>query len=183
KQPSQMWISGQKPLVTILSGCLRSKSAAPSCRLSHPVLDFIMESTAAHFPWNELTFVGAADAPCTRTGACMNRTKSLVFLVVAGILQGAPSLTAQQQTFEASVPFQFSAGNRTLPAGEYRISRHGAFIHVQNQNGYAAVLLASAGDSFTDGQTRLVFDHVNDQFFLRRVVAAQSVGSIELAVT
>ena len=113
----------------------------------------------------------------------MNRTKSLVFLVVAGILQGAPSLTAQQQTFEARVPFQFSAGDRTLPAGEYRISRHGAFIHVQNQNGYAAVLLASAGDSFTDGQTRLVFDHVNDQFFLRRVVAAQSVGSIELAVT
>ena len=113
----------------------------------------------------------------------MNRTKSLVFLVVAGILQGAPSLTAQQQTFEARVPFQFSAGDRTLPAGEYRISRHGAFIHVQNQNGYAAVLLASAGDSFTDGQTRMVFDHVNDQFFLRRVVAAQSVGSIELAVT
>ena len=113
----------------------------------------------------------------------MNRTKSLVFLVVAGILQGAPSLTAQQQTFEARVPFQFSAGDRTLPAGEYRISRHGAFIHVQNQDGYAAVLLASAGDSFTDGQTRLVFDHVNDQFFLRRVVAAQSVGSIELAVT
>jgi hypothetical protein len=114
----------------------------------------------------------------------MNHIKSLVFLVVAGLLQAAPSLTAQQQTFDAKVPFQFSAGDRTLPAGEYRISRHDAFLHVKNQNGHSAVvLLASAGDSFSDGQALLVFDHVNDQYFLRRVVAAQSVGSIELAVT
>lgn len=114
----------------------------------------------------------------------MNRIKSLVFLAFAAILQGAPSLTAQQQTFEAKVPFQFSAGDKTLPAGEYRISRHDAFLHVKNQNGHAAVvLLTSAGDSFSDGPALLVFDHVNDQYFLRRVVAAQSVGSIELAVT
>lgn len=114
----------------------------------------------------------------------MNRTKSLIFFAVVTTLQTAPSLTAQQHSFDAKVPFQFSAGDRTLPAGEYRIFRHDAFLHVENQNGHVAVVsLASSADAFSDGQVRLVFDCVSDQYFLRRVVAPASIGSIELAVT
>lgn len=114
----------------------------------------------------------------------MNRTKSLVFLVVAAIVQTAPGLTAQQQDFEATVPFQFSAGNRTLPAGEYHISRRDAFLHIENRKDYtAAIILTSSGDPSADGHVHLVFDEVNDQHFLRRVVAPASLGSIELAVS
>ena len=114
----------------------------------------------------------------------MNRIKSLVFVAVAAILQTAPSLTAQQQVFDAKVPFQFSAGDTTLAAGEYRITRRNAFLNIQNsKDNSAAVILASNADSPSDGQVHLVFDYVNDLFFLRKVVAPSSFGSIELAVS
>lgn len=114
----------------------------------------------------------------------MNRIRSLVVLVVAAMVQMAPSLTAQQEEFDATVPFQFSAGNRTLPPGEYRISRRNAFLHIENRKDYAAaIILTSSGEPSGDGGVHLVFDEVNEQHFLRRVVAPASLGSIELAVS
>ena len=113
----------------------------------------------------------------------MYRIKTILALAVAAVLQVAPSLIAQQQqVFDAKVPFQFSAGDRTLPAGEYRIIRRNSFLDVENRDDYsAALILASDTDSSTDGHIHLVFDQVNNVFFLRKVVAP--VGSIELAVS
>ena len=114
----------------------------------------------------------------------MNRTRNLVFLVVAAMIQTAPALIAQQQDFDATVPFQFSAGNRTLPAGEYRISRRNAFLQIENRNDHsAAIILTSSGEPSSDSQVHLVFDEVDEQHFLRSVVAPASLGSIELAVS
>jgi hypothetical protein len=112
----------------------------------------------------------------------MNHIKSLAFFVVVGILQAAPRLSAQQQVFDAAVPFQFSAGDRTLPAGEYRLSRRTAFLDIQNRNDYgAALILTTNTDSSTDGKVHLVFDQVNDQYFLRGILGP--AGGIELAVS
>jgi hypothetical protein len=117
-----------------------------------------------------------------RTGACMNRIKRLTFLVLAAILPAAHRLSAQQQVFDATVPFQFSAGDRTFPAGEYRIVRHDAFLDIENRKDYSATLiLTSSTDSSSDGKAHLVFDHINDTFFLRKVVAR--ANSIQLAAT
>jgi hypothetical protein len=113
---------------------------------------------------------------------CMNRIKSLTILTVAAILQTAPSLSAQQQVFEAQVPFQFSAGDKTLPAGDYRITRRNDFLGIENRKDYStALILASSADPSSDGGVHLVFDQVNNVFFLRQVVAP--AGSIQLAVT
>ena len=113
----------------------------------------------------------------------MYRIKTILALAVAAVLQVAPTLIAQrQQVFDAKVPFQFSAGERTLAAGEYRIIRHNSFLDIENRQDYsAALILASDTDSSTDGHIHLVFDQVNNVFFLRKVVAP--VGSIELAVS
>jgi|HubBroStandDraft_1064217.scaffolds.fasta_scaffold40800_1 hypothetical protein len=114
----------------------------------------------------------------------MNRIRSLVLLFAVAFFQLVPSLNAQQPVFEANVPFQFSAGDRTLPAGEYRITRNDAFIHIQNREDYsAALILTTTADSSSDGQVHLVFDRVNDLFFLRKVVAPAFTGSIELGVS
>jgi hypothetical protein len=112
----------------------------------------------------------------------MNRIKSLIFLVAATILQAAPSLKAQQEVFNAKVPFQFSAGDRTLPSGEYRITRRNAFLTIENRREFSsALILTSSADSSRDSESRLIFDHVDDLYFLRGVVAP--VGGIELAVS
>ena len=112
----------------------------------------------------------------------MNRIKSLVLPITAVILQMAPSLKAQQEVFNAKVPFEFSIGNRTLPPGEYRVTRRNAFLTVENRrdSSSALVLTLSAGSS-RDSQTRLIFDQVDDLYFLHGIVAP--VGSIELAVS
>lgn len=111
----------------------------------------------------------------------MNRIRSFVFLAAA-ILPTATSLTAQQQMFDAKVPFQFSAGDRTLPPGEYMITRHSAFLYIENRQDYsAALILAFNADRSNDSQVHLVFDDVNDRLFLRKVIAP--AGSIELAVS
>ena len=112
----------------------------------------------------------------------MKCIKSLAFLVAAAILQTAPSLTAQQQVLYAKVPFEFSAGDMTLPAGEYRISRHNAFLNIENRENFSSAFVAASGaNSSGDGQVHLVFDRVNDLFFLREVVAPGA--SVELAVS
>src|ERR1700751_5682035 len=112
----------------------------------------------------------------------MNRIRSFVFLVGAAILPTATSLTAQHQVFDAKVPFQFSAGDRTLPPGDYLLIRHNAFLNIENRQDYSsALILAINTDSSSDGQVHLVFDDVNDLFFLRKVIAP--AGSIELAVS
>ena len=112
----------------------------------------------------------------------MNRIKSLMFLLAAATLQTAPSLKAQQEMFSANVPFQFSTGDRTLPAGEYRITRHNAFLTVGNRrDSSSALILTSSSDSSRDSQIRLVFDRVDDLYFLREVVAPGD--KLELAVS
>lgn len=112
----------------------------------------------------------------------MNRMRSLVLLVVTGILQLAPSLTAQEQVFDAKVPFQFTAGDRTLPAGEYRIAREKDFVNVENrENHCTAVILASNTDPSRDDHVLLIFDEVDNVFYLRKVVAP--IGSTQLAVS
>lgn len=112
----------------------------------------------------------------------MNRIKSLVFLVTTAILQTAPALKAQQEVLDAKVPFQFSVGDRTLPSGEYRITRRNAFLTVESLRDFSSTLiLTSSADLSRDNQTRLIFDQVDDLYFLRGVVAP--ADSIELVVS
>lgn len=112
----------------------------------------------------------------------MNRIKSLAFLLTASMLQTAPNLKAQAEVFDAMVPFQFFAGDRTLPPGHYRITRRDTFLTVENRGQFVSTLILAAGaDSSADGQVQLIFDHVNDLYFLHEVLAP--AGSIELPVS
>lgn len=112
----------------------------------------------------------------------MNRIKSLALFLAASMFQMAPSLKAQAEVFDAKVPFQFSAGDKTLPPGQYRITRRNAFVTVENRGKFSsALILVSGADSSRDGQVHLVFDRVNDTYFLREVLAP--AGSIELPVS
>lgn len=112
----------------------------------------------------------------------MNRIKTLVLLVTAATLQTALSLKAQQEMIKVKVPFQFSMGNRTLPPGEYRVTRHHAFLTIESRRDSSSALVStSSDDSSRDSRVRLIFDRVNDLYFLREVVAP--AGTIELALS
>jgi hypothetical protein len=107
-------------------------------------------------------------------------------LVIAGLLVlcglAATQAVQAQEPLIVNIPFAFTAGAATLPAGEYR---------VQKMDSNSAVLLLRCGDPTaaafvttigTQGkkqqeQSKLVFNRYNDHYFLSQVwVAGHSTG-------
>src|ERR1700744_4400968 len=109
----------------------------------------------------------------------MNRTRILLSLVALAILQTAPSLNAQDSRFRANVPFEFSVDNKTMPAGQYYLHRHGVFLYIDAGN-VGTYTVVAAGEPSHSGHTSLVFDRVNGSYFLRKIVTPYSDDSVEI---
>jgi hypothetical protein len=111
----------------------------------------------------------------------MNRIAVFVLLSAATMFPLASRLVAEPP-MNAKVPFAFSVANRNLPAGEYRIERHGAFLSIEDRDNHRMVtLIAHPGEPSQDGRRFLSFDQVNGILFLRRVATPDSQSSVELS--
>jgi len=95
----------------------------------------------------------------------------LSLLLVAG------SAIAQTQV-RANVPFNFTVGSKTLPAGTYdikNISSSGAnLLLLQARDGNSSMMAGSnAAEAFKPAdKTKLVFNHYRDQYFLAEIWVA-----------
>jgi hypothetical protein len=92
-------------------------------------------------------------------------------------LSAVNALAQSQPVLKANIPFDFSAANRTLPAGEYTVSNTNAAsgtIVVRNNDGNKAVaLIASPRYPKNEAnQPMLVFHRYGDQYFLAKVINA-----------
>ncbi|UWZ84436.1 hypothetical protein [Occallatibacter riparius] len=113
----------------------------------------------------------------------MNRIAVSALLAAATMFPLASSLVAEPQ-LNVNVPFAFSVANRYLPAGQYRIERHGAFLTLDNQEDHRMVtLVANPGELSEDGRSYLSFDEVNGVRFLRRVATPHEQSSVELTAS
>jgi hypothetical protein len=97
---------------------------------------------------------------------------ALMTLVVAFAI-AVPVVHAQQTILSAKVPFDFSVGGKYLPAGTYQIRELDRETLIANQNGHFNVLgiYSYAGPS-KPGESKLVFDKVGDNYFLRQICAS-----------
>ena len=73
-----------------------------------------------------------------------------------------------------SVPFEFVAGAKTLPAGTYSVGRLAPAIHPtlfldSKDSGASALVLPSVPDEVSSGHTALSFERVGSQMFLSKV--------------
>ena len=113
----------------------------------------------------------------------MNRIGVFAVLSAATMFPLASSLVAEQP-LHANVPFEFSVAHRNLPAGEYRIEHHGAFLSIENQDTLRMVtLIATPGELSKDGRSFLSFEEVNGVLFLRRVATPDAQSSVEIAAS
>ena len=97
---------------------------------------------------------------------------------IAGLLalafMAATQIAHAQEQVIANVPFAFTAGNKTLPAGEYRVGNwikgYGTLL-IQRTDGSAATFAGSnTKESNTpQTQTKLVFHRYGDRYFLSQV--------------
>jgi hypothetical protein len=112
----------------------------------------------------------------------MKPIKLVAFFTLAGIL-GVGSAFAQMQSREvrATVPFDFTVGNKQLPAGTYSILRaKDSTIQILSSKGIPVVLtLASENGSPSKG-CALNFNRRGGKYFMRGVLCESAAMSINL---
>ena len=91
----------------------------------------------------------------------------LSLLLVAGLA------IAQSNHVRANVPFSFTVGSETLPAGTYDIramSSDPKVLLVQAQGGSSIIVGSNAAESLKGAEnTKLVFNRYRDQYFLAEI--------------
>ena len=92
-----------------------------------------------------------------------------VFIVAAGVC------FAHARVLEASIPFAFEAGNKMLPAGQYRLESvptgEGTIYRIRRMDGDAQSLVSSIALTTGDRQSlpRLVFHKYGTTYFLAQI--------------
>jgi len=95
-------------------------------------------------------------------------------LGVLAVLLMATATQAQQMKMNADVPFEFVAGDRAYPAGEYSLKAlavNNAVLQITNvEKGASSFLLSNGCRNATPStQTKLVFRRIGDEYFLEQV--------------
>ena len=103
--------------------------------------------------------------------------KSLVLLAVLALAAvAAVPASAQSATLKANIPFEFYAGSRVMPAGEYTIDGGWTSTRVllrsldSNSAGYISAPASQTAPGASRQVAKLVFNRVGDQYFLRQIV-------------
>jgi hypothetical protein len=112
--------------------------------------------------------------------------KKLVTLVgVLSLVFAAGSAFAQTLAVRSDVPFAFIVGKAALPAGAYDIRSlsdggDGVLqLRGPDQDSNAMMISNRIESSQPSGETKLVFDHLGDRYFLRQVwVEGETSGRI-----
>jgi len=102
----------------------------------------------------------------------MKRLKQLVVLTTFAVLACA-GLHGQNIDMRAAIPFDFHAGDRLMPAGEYVIHERGAWVILNDADGKASGALmtfAASGRGPAQAQNaRLEFNRYGSEYFLSSV--------------
>lgn len=86
---------------------------------------------------------------------------------------GSTARAQDQDAIVVTVPFEFVAGARTLPAGVYRIARLSLDAHtgiaITSQDKSALVLPLTVDPASPQHSAALGFDHVGDRYILSKI--------------
>lgn len=110
-----------------------------------------------------------------------NKTYRIV--AILGIFLGLAVASGHAQApskVEVNIPFEFSAGKTTLPAGVYSIKRmSGNNVTLRSEDGKSSVILnAPITDSSSDPKAveRIVFEKYGDQYALSQIWLTADTG-------
>ena len=115
----------------------------------------------------------------------MSKRSVFTVLLACGLaVLGAPQARAQfALELKADIPFEFRAGEATMPAGPYMISpdrhvtRNVLLLNSRENDAAAFVLTITADTGQVQDQSRLVFHKYGDRYFLTQVwVSGERTG-------
>ena len=109
----------------------------------------------------------------------------LMIVVLASVLAvSAQAQTSSVQRVIANIPFAFSVGKTTLPAGRYTITvlnptSDRKTLQIRSVNGRAsAIVLTTTNDSNVSDTAKLVFERYGDQYFFAQAQLAGDATSL-----
>jgi hypothetical protein len=112
--------------------------------------------------------------------------------LMAGVLMLSSMAVTQvaraQDAMVVDIPFAFTAGNATLPAGEYRVQkldRNSAvlLVHCWDARASALVITNAAQAKETQTESKLVFNRYGNRYFLSQVWNAGSIRGRQLPIS
>ena len=110
--------------------------------------------------------------------------------LLAGLLvlssMAATQVARAQEAMVADIPFAFTAGNVTLPAGEYRVQKldgNSAVLLIRCSDASAAAMVITSAAQAKDlqSQSKLVFNRYDNRYFLAQVWTAGSIRGRQLS--
>src|SRR5664279_4360068 len=101
----------------------------------------------------------------------MKRIAAIALFTVAA-LGTATGALAQQPALRVTVPFDFTVGNKLLPAGQYSIhsSMPGIMVVQSTDNRYNTAIVTTHGNGESSDGSKVVFDVYGNQYFLHRIL-------------
>jgi hypothetical protein len=104
----------------------------------------------------------------------------LALIVGLGFVTAVASANGQTPTVVSNIPFEFTVGDRALPAGKYMvqpISQSSAALMIRGDERSAVRLANPINTSKRAQTTKLVFHRYGERYFLSEVwVAGESTG-------
>ena len=107
-------------------------------------------------------------------------TVTALFTLAALVTAGGAM--AQGRAVRATVPFDFTIGDKLLPAGNYELTQPSTgIIEVQNRDKHVTILATTMYDSHDSRSAgKLVFNRYGDQYFLNEVLCEQAAINVTL---
>ena len=109
----------------------------------------------------------------------MKRITALALFGVASFVS-IGQVMAQDHAVQATIPFDFAAGNKVLPAGTYTIATKSTNMIVISNGEQPEVVSAVLRDANESKNQLLVFDRLGDRYFLNEIRCHASGMSLEL---
>jgi hypothetical protein len=109
----------------------------------------------------------------------MKQITALALFSIAGFVSIGQAM-AQDHAVQATIPFEFRAGNKVLPAGTYTIATGTDNLIVITNHDQPAVVTVALRDGRDLRKQELVFDKYGDRYFLREILCRSAGMSLEL---
>jgi hypothetical protein len=109
----------------------------------------------------------------------MNRMLAVFLITLASV--ATTGANAQEPTLKANIPFDFTVGNTSMPAGEYTITSPFEEVLLLRSGGHSASIVTSKDYAESESGSKLVFDRYGNQYFLHEVLCPK-VTSLNLEV-
>ena len=109
-------------------------------------------------------------------------TSIALFALVSFVTVG--SISAQDRAVKANVPFDFTVGDKLLPAGTYLISaENDNVIKIENRDKHVTMLSTTTSDGKESKTGELVFNKYGDQYFLHDILCSQAAMNMAVPVS